>query len=109
MNVELYTDVNATLPEPVVLPPFLDHSDLTSHQVLVVDDVADSGRTLKLVMGLLEGWGVEADTAMFLEKPQTAYRPTYSWRKVEGWIDFPWSYEGPVPGALAADSSVAAE
>ena len=46
INVEFYTGVGATLPDPVVLPPALDASELRGLRALVVDDVADSGRTL---------------------------------------------------------------
>lgn len=53
MNVEFYTDIAETLPDPVVLPPLLDTSVLAGAKVLVVDDVADSGRTLDVVMNLL--------------------------------------------------------
>lgn len=98
MNVELYTDIEETLPEPIVLPPLISASDLAAKRVLVVDDVADSGRSLKFVMEMLERWGVDADSAMILEKPRSVYKPTFAWKLVEGWIDFPWSYQGPVPG-----------
>ena len=46
MNVEFYTGVGATLDEPQVLAPALDVDELAGKRVLVVDDVADSGRTL---------------------------------------------------------------
>ena len=50
LNVEFYTDIGQTLTDPRVLPPLMDTSDLPGAHVLVVDDVADSGRTLALVM-----------------------------------------------------------
>ena len=53
LNVEFYTDVEETLPAPVVLEPLLDTSALAGKNLLVVDDVADSGRTLALVLDLL--------------------------------------------------------
>ncbi len=53
MNVEFYTDIEETLPEPVLIPPLMDVSALSGKRVLVVDDVADSGKTLELVMRLI--------------------------------------------------------
>ena len=53
MNVELYTAVVERLDLLVVLPPTLDVVDLTGARVLVADDVADTGKTLELVRGLL--------------------------------------------------------
>lgn len=50
VNVEFYTDVHETLPDPVLLAPMLDVDSIRGRKVLVVDDVADSGRTLALVV-----------------------------------------------------------
>ena len=50
INVELYTGVDETLPEPLVLPPHLDGSALAGKRVLVADDVSQSGRTLALAV-----------------------------------------------------------
>lgn len=100
MNVEFYTGVGQTLEEPVVLPPLMDPSDLPGKRVLVVDDVADSGKTLKMVMELLRHQGldlggetiqVDARSAVIYHKPRSIIRPDYVWRKTDKWINFPWS------------------
>ena len=49
MNVEFYTGVDQRLDFPVMLPPLLDAVDIAGARVLVADDVADTGATLKLV------------------------------------------------------------
>ena len=59
VNVEFYTDVHETLPDPVLLAPMLDTDSISDKKVLVVDDVVDSGRTLSLVLELLRGYGAE--------------------------------------------------
>ncbi|MFX8079110.1 phosphoribosyltransferase family protein, partial [Acinetobacter baumannii] len=46
INVEFYTGIGTVLDAPEVLPPALDLSYLEGRKVLLVDDVADSGRTL---------------------------------------------------------------
>jgi hypoxanthine phosphoribosyltransferase len=96
LNVEFYTDVEMTLEAPVVLPPTLDQASLEGKSVLLVDDVADSGRTLALVLQLLEAGGGEVRTVCLYAKPQTVQQPTYTWRHTDKWINFPWSVEGPV-------------
>jgi hypoxanthine phosphoribosyltransferase len=96
LNVEFYTDVEMTLEAPVVLPPTLDQASLEGKSVLLVDDVADSGRTLALVLQLLEAGGGEVRTVCLYAKPQTVQEPTYVWRHTDKWINFPWSVEGPV-------------
>src|SRR5699024_9792237 len=70
-NVELSTAGEATRHAPVVLPPLLDTTVLSGAKVLVVDDVADSGRTLQVVMNLLrEGTASpEPDDATAAERP----------------------------------------
>lgn len=96
LNVEFYTGVEERLAEPVVLPPTLDRDSLAGKRVLLVDDVADSGRTLALVLQLLQAGGGEVRTVCLYSKPQTVLQPDYVWRHTERWIMFPWSSEGPV-------------
>lgn len=106
LNVEFYTDIGQTLTDPRVLPPLMDTSELPGSKVLVVDDVADSGRTLALVMDMLAGQGVEARSAVLYTKPRSIVRPDYSWKDTDRWITFPWSAEPPVEGAHARPNDV---
>ncbi len=99
LNVEFYTDIGQTLTDPRVLPPLMDTSDLPGAHVLVVDDVADSGRTLALVMDMLSTHGAEARSAVLYTKPRTIIQPDYSWKDTDLWITFPWSADPPVEGA----------
>lgn len=96
INVEFYTDVSQTLPDPILLAPMLDTESIKGKQVLVVDDVADSGRTLKLVVELLESFGAEVRSVVLYEKPTTIIHPEYVWKQTDKWIMFPWSAEPPV-------------
>jgi len=96
LNVEFYTGVDATLDEPVVLPPLLDMDAVTGSTVLVVDDVADSGRTLDLVLRLVQERVTDARSAVIYHKPRSVIRPDYVWRPTDRWIVFPWSAEPPV-------------
>jgi len=96
LNVEFYTGVEERLDEPIVLPPTLDRESLEGKSVLLVDDVADSGRTLALVLQLLQAGGGEVRTVCLYSKPGTVQTPDYVWRTTDRWIMFPWSSEGPV-------------
>ncbi len=91
INVEFYTDVDERLDAPVLLPPVLDLVDLANTNVLVVDDVADTGETLKLVVELLAEDVAEVRSAVLYEKSRSVLRPDYAWRATDDWIDFPWS------------------
>ena len=98
INVEFYTGVDARLDVPVVLPPSLNIVDVTGLQVLIVDDVADTGHTLRLVREVLAQHVAEARTAVLYLKSQSVIVPTYSWKRTDAWINFPWSTLPPVAG-----------
>ena len=91
INVEFYTDIGQTLPEPILLNPQLDTDSLQDKKVLVVDDVADSGKTLDLVVNLLEQTASEVKSAVIYTKPTTIFEPDFSWKKTDQWINFAWS------------------
>ncbi|QUX29157.1 phosphoribosyltransferase [Nocardiopsis akebiae] len=96
VNVEFYTGVGTTLDMPVMLPPVPNVVDLGSKRVLVTDDVADSGRTLKLVHDFCAEHVAEVRSAVVYEKPRSLVKCEYVWRRTDRWIDFPWSVEPPV-------------
>lgn len=96
INVEFYTDVHETLPDPVLLEPLLDIEAISDKKLLVVDDVADSGRTLSLVLKLLATHGADVRSAVLYAKPASEVDPTYVWKRTAEWIVFPWSAEPPV-------------
>lgn len=108
MNVEYYTGVNERLDVPVILPPYLDLVDLEDQSFLIVDDVADTGHTLKMVEGFCRPKVGEVRTAVLYHKPQSVIRPDFVWKQTDRWILFPWSSEDPVTGPKAG-SRVAAE
>lgn len=99
LNVEFYTGVGTRLPEPVILPPLLDEVSLEGKRVLLVDDVSDSGRTLAMVIQLLQASGAEVRTVVLYTKPGTVQEADYTWRRTEKWINFPWSVLPPVVAA----------
>ncbi|MFT4210922.1 MAG: phosphoribosyltransferase [Microbacterium sp.] len=96
LNVEFYTGIGTVLDAPAVLPPELDMTYLDGRRVLLVDDVADSGRTLDLAVRLLTDQGAEVRSAVVYTKPTTIIQPDYSWKDTALWIDFPWSWRGTV-------------
>ncbi|MBU4465230.1 MAG: phosphoribosyltransferase [Actinobacteria bacterium] len=96
INVEFYTGIGTVLDAPEVLPPELDMTYLRDRRVLLVDDVADSGRTLDLAVRLLTDRGAVVRSVVIYTKPTTIIRPDYSWKDTSLWIDFPWSAQGTV-------------
>jgi uncharacterized protein len=104
MNVEFYTGVDQRLDFPVMLPPVLNMVDIRGTKVLVVDDVADTGHTLKLVVDYCSGEVAELRTAVLYEKPRSIVNCDYVWRHTDRWIEFPWSCLPPVTAAASTDA-----
>jgi hypoxanthine phosphoribosyltransferase len=104
MNVEYYVGVEQRLDFPVMLPPVLNLVDIRGARVLVADDVADTGHTLKLVLEHCAPEVAELRSAVLYEKPRSVVRCDYVWRHTDRWIDFPWSSLPPVTGAENLDA-----
>lgn len=78
--------------------PILYHgvepSVIGGRKVLVVDEVADTGATLKLIADLLNVMGVaEAKTAVLHVKSTSGFTPDFYAERVAEWvwISYPWS------------------
>jgi hypoxanthine phosphoribosyltransferase len=96
MNVEFYTDVDQRLDVPMVLPPVPELVDVGHSDLLIVDDVADTGATLRVVQRFCEGKVAHVRTAVLYEKSRSVVKCDYVWRRTDRWITFPWSAEPPV-------------
>jgi len=104
MNVEFYTGVDERLDIPVMLPPTLDMVDIRGLNVLVADDVADTGKTLELVRDTIAEHVNEARAAVLFQKPHSSIDCAYVWKHTDRWINFPWSDQPPIVGARGLDA-----
>ncbi len=96
LNVEFYTGIDERLPMPIMLPPVPSLVDVSGARILVVDDVADTGRTLKLVNDFCEGKVADSKIAVLYEKPHSEVKCDFVWRYTDKWVNFPWSDKDPV-------------
>jgi hypothetical protein len=99
MNVEFYTGVDERLDVPMILPPVPELVDLQAERMLIADDVADTGETLRLVKDFCAGKVAEVRCAVLYEKSPSIVKCEYVWRRTDLWIDFPWSAQDPVVAA----------
>jgi hypothetical protein len=81
---------------PIMLPPMPNVVDLSGQKVLIADDVADTGATLKLVRDFCAGHVADVRCAVVYEKPHSTVLSEYVWRRTSLWINFPWSTQPPV-------------
>lgn len=96
INVEFYTGIDSRLLEPVFLPPLPAPADLSGQKVLIVDDVADTGHTLKQVHDFCAPHVAEVRCAVLYEKPRSVVKCDYVWKRTDQWITFPWSCLPPI-------------
>jgi hypoxanthine phosphoribosyltransferase len=99
LNVEFYTGVDERLDAPLLLPPVPDLTVLRTERLVIVDDVADTGRTLALARDFCAEHVGDVRTAVLYEKPQSVVRADFVWRRTDKWINFPWS----TPATVSAE------
>ncbi|HWV23983.1 MAG TPA: phosphoribosyltransferase [Thermomicrobiales bacterium] len=90
VNVEFYTGIDQRLNMPVMLPPIPDPADFSGARILIADDVADTGATIKLTQEFCERHVSEVRSAVIYQKPRSVAKCDYVWRHTADWIHFPW-------------------
>ena len=89
VRVEFYVGVAETKGEPVITQPL--SVPVEGRRVLIMDDVADTGKSLRLVRDHVEKNGAtEIKLATIYYKPWSEIKPDYYVRETEAWIVFPW-------------------
>jgi hypoxanthine phosphoribosyltransferase len=89
MDVKFYTDVEQHTEFPEITVPLTE--PIEGKNVLIVDDVADTGKTLKVVREDIQKKGArDVRIAVIAKKPQSIVDPDYYIFQTDGWIVFPW-------------------
>jgi len=89
ISVEFYVDVAETKNKPVLTQSVT--APVKGKKVLILDDVADTGKTLKLVKKhLLDRGAEEVKIATIYYKPWSIVVPDYYEKETKRWIVFPW-------------------
>ncbi|MGB9713740.1 MAG: phosphoribosyltransferase [Candidatus Bathyarchaeales archaeon] len=89
VKVEFYLGVAETKGEPVLTQPV--SVDVKGKKVLVVDEVADTGKSLKLIkQHITEKGASEVKIATVYYKPWSIVKPDYYEGETSRWIVFPW-------------------
>ena len=89
VKAEFYLGVAETKREPIITQSV--SVDVKDMKVLVVDDVSDTGKSLRLVKAhLLEQGAKVLKIATLYYKPWSVTMPDYYEKKTRDWIIFPW-------------------
>lgn len=89
MKAEFYTGIEKTKRGVVITQPV--SANVKGKRVLLVDDVADTGVTLKKAVGHLKKKGAkEVRVAALHYKPWSILKPDFYVKKTKAWIIYPW-------------------
>ena len=89
MKVVFYQDIGVRNKRPLITQPVT--TGVKGKRVLVVDDVSDTGRSLKVVYAHLKQKGARKVVVCTLYlKPGSLFTPEFYARKTKKWVIFPW-------------------
>lgn len=87
IDVKLYTGIGKKNDQPIIKP---FHIDIRGKNILVIDDIWDSGKTMEAVLEELKGENVTTATLYWKESAKGKPNYYYETAKDNEWIVFPW-------------------
>jgi hypothetical protein len=89
VRAEFYLGVAETKGQPTLTQPI--SVSVANTKVLIVDEVADTGQSLKIVKNhILEHGANEVKIVTVYYKPWSIVKPDYYAKETDSWIVFPW-------------------
>jgi hypoxanthine phosphoribosyltransferase len=89
IQIEFYTNINQTLQEPNLKQTL--NTNVAGKKILLIDDISDTGKSLKLAKTHLQNQGaIEIKTATLYKKPQSLTTPDFYEKQTTDWVVFPW-------------------
>ncbi len=113
IEVEFYLGINQTRPEPELKQQL--SASVTDKKILLVDDIADTGKSLQLAKSHLQDKGSqEIKIATLYLKPQSITKPDFYEKQTSSWVIFPWDTKETIrkilqkqPGKRQANQEIA--
>jgi uncharacterized protein len=89
IQIEFYTNINQTLREPNLIQTLA--TKVIGKKALLIDDIADTGKSLELAKTHLQQQGaIEIKTATLYQKNQSITTPDFYEKQTTNWVVFPW-------------------
>ncbi|MCD6503180.1 MAG: phosphoribosyltransferase [Thermoplasmata archaeon] len=94
IHMTFYDEHDNRLERPILLIPLQTPHEVKGKKVLLVDDIADTGLTLKNALEYLKSLGVkEVKIATIAYKPSSIVIPDFYLFTTNKWVVFPWEKE----------------
>jgi hypoxanthine phosphoribosyltransferase len=88
IHIQFYQDIYQTKNTPVIIQSL--PVSIVGQDVLIFDDVADTGKSLKLAVNYLKQCGAASiHTATIFHKPWCKYNPDFYAKESDSWLIFP--------------------
>jgi hypoxanthine phosphoribosyltransferase len=89
VQIEFYVGIAQTTLEPALKESLTVPA--AGKKILLVDDIADSGKSLKVAIAHIQEQGAkEIKTATIYRKPQSIVTPDFYEKQTTSWVVFPW-------------------
>jgi hypoxanthine phosphoribosyltransferase len=88
IRVEFYSALNRRRPQPVITER--TPTPVHGKRLLIVDDVADTGQSLRLVQDTVSSDAKAVKSLTIFRKPWSVITPDFSARETTAWVVFPW-------------------
>jgi len=89
ITITSYTTIAQTNTQPTLKQPL--NTPINNQNILLVDDISDTGQTLKIAKQHLTEKGAKTiKTATLYTKTTTQTQPDYTEKTTNNWIIFPW-------------------
>jgi len=89
IQIEFYQNIVQPKSEPTLKKPL--STSIKGKKILLVDDISDTGKTLKFAQTYLQEQGTtEIRTATLYFKSQSITKPDFYEKKTNNWVIFPW-------------------
>ena len=89
VRAEFYLGIAETKGDPTLTQPV--SMKVEGKKVLIVDEIADTGKSLKLIRKhIIDKGAVETKIATIYYKPWSIVKPDYYEKETSRWVVFPW-------------------
>jgi|Deesub1362A_J573_1020465.scaffolds.fasta_scaffold00005_131 hypothetical protein len=89
VRVKFYKSIGETDDKPLILHP--TQFNVSGKKILLVDDIADTGRSLEVVIRHLKERGSgKLYVVTLVKKPHSQFQPDFYVEETKKWVIFPW-------------------